>query len=97
MKKIKEKWEEDFEKVTHNMGGKFGHNCEFKFKRIFKQLHKMGVSFQLKDYYSLTINFNDMVESKKIELLIYLITKFPGTSISSFDKKNNTLYMEWHY
>lgn len=96
MKKIKEKWEEDFEKVTYNMDGEFGHNCEFKFKRSFKQLHEMGVNFQFEDYYSINVCLNDMTEFKKIELLIFLLTKFPGTSISSFNKKKNSLYMEWH-
>lgn len=96
MKKDLPKWELQFKEKTIETDGHFGHNCEFEFRRAFKKLFKMNVNFSLNDYYSITIDLSETEPVRINEILLFVLTKLPGTSLCSYNKKKKFLYLEWH-
>lgn len=89
---IDEEWKED-----DNFG--FGHNCEFDFLPIFKKLDKMGVVIDIKSDYEIDLYLpepNDDTNDRE-NILIYILTKLPGSSNASYNKKKNKLNLEWHF
>lgn len=99
MSKIKPKgyWEEDFNSKTEEHEGIFGHNTDIP-KSFFKKLHKLSPNILIKfvDYYSAIISLPDL-DHERANVLMFLLTEGPLPTLCRYQKKNDKLFVEWHY
>lgn len=87
-------WIDEFKKIE-NETGHFGHNTEFDFLPAFKKIEKFGgkiISFEEGGGIKIVLP-----KKSSEQLLIHLLTNLPGHTNSKFNKKNNELFLEWHY
>ena len=103
MKKKSEKtWEEQFDRITEDNDGHFGHNVEVN-KKYLKKLLSVGEdigALEVLDEYTIRITLPScgMIDPVYREnMLLHLLTYGPIPSKCIFNKKKDQLTVEWHY
>lgn len=102
MKKRDESWEEQFDRITEDNDGQFGHNIEFgDAKKYLKKLANFGGSYtgklEILDEYTIRITLPPEMSAAREKTLLLLLTESPVPSECRFNKKKDQLTLEWHY
>lgn len=103
--KNNETWEDQFDRITEDNDGQFGHNVEFDdAKKYLKKLDKVSASLgkiEVLDEYTIRITLPAIINTGIVpyreNLLLHLLTELPAPSECRFNKKKNQLTVEWHY
>jgi hypothetical protein len=100
-KKLEESWEEQFDRVTADNDGHFGHNIEFtNAKKFLKKIANFGGTYSGKlevlDEFTIRITLPPQMSDARDKTLLLLLTE-ATPSECRYSKKKDQLTVEWHY
>jgi len=95
--KSEETWEEQFDRITKDNDGQFGHNIEFTNAKKFLSKIANFSKLEVLDEFTIRVTLPPQMSDARDKTLLLLLTGGATPSDCQYNKKKDQLTVEWHF